>query len=150
MKLMIWKRSAGVAILMAALLLFTGCTTTTPTSTETTGIPETATVPETMTVSDATTTSETTTVSEATTTPQQVELPTFNAEELAKYNGKDGNPAYVAVDGKVYDVSDVPQWNGGSHAGGSLSAGMDQSEAIMRSPHGKDVLSKLPIVGLYK
>lgn len=138
MKLTIWKRSAGVAILMAALLLFTGCTTTATTSTEATNVPETTTV------------SEATMTSEATTAPQQVELPTFSAEELAKYNGKDGNPAYVAVDGKVYDVSDVPQWNGGSHAGGSLSAGMDQSEAIMRSPHGKDVLSQLPIVGLYE
>ena len=133
MRLTIWKRSAGVAMLMAALFLFTGCTTTaTTTSAETTGVPVEA------------------TVSDATTAPQQVELPTFSAEELAKYNGKDGNPAYVAVDGKVYDVSAIPQWNGGSHAGGTLSAGMDQSQAIMRSPHGKDVLSKLPIVGLYK
>ena len=133
MKLTIWKRSAGVAILMAALLIFTGCTmTTTATSADTAGVPVG------------------TTASDATTAPQQVELPTFSAEELAKYNGKDGNPAYVAVDGKVYDVSAIPQWNGGSHAGGTLSAGMDQSQAIMRSPHGKDVLSKLPIVGLYK
>ena len=131
MKLTIWKRSAGVALLMAALVLFTGCSTATVTSTETANDPTG------------------TTVADATETPQQVELPTFTAEELAKYNGKDGNPAYVAVDGKVYDLSSVPQWNGGSHAGGTLSAGMDQSEAIMRSPHGKDVLSKLPIVGLY-
>ena len=132
MRLMIWKRSAGVAVLMAALLLFTGCSVTTGTSAQTNNI------------------SVGTAASETTATPQQVELPTFNAEELAKYNGKDGNPAYVAVDGKVYDLSAVPQWTGGSHAGGSLSAGMDQSEAIMRSPHGKDVLSRLPIVGLYQ
>lgn len=30
---------------------------------------------------------------------------TFNQTELAKYNGQDGQPAYVAVDGVVYDVT---------------------------------------------
>lgn len=28
-------------------------------------------------------------------------------EELAAYDGKDGNPAYIAVDGVIYDVTDV-------------------------------------------
>ena len=32
-------------------------------------------------------------------------------EELAKFNGKDGNPAYVAVDGIIYDVSASPAWS---------------------------------------
>lgn len=29
----------------------------------------------------------------------------FTREELAQYDGKNGNPAYVAYKGKVYDVS---------------------------------------------
>ena len=33
--------------------------------------------------------------------------------DLAKYNGQNGNPAYVAVIGKVYDVTDSPAWTGG-------------------------------------
>lgn len=71
----------------------------------------------------------------------------FTAEELAKYNGKDGNRAYVAVDGVVYDVTDVPPWKGGEHQG-RVSAGKDLTKEIeTMSPHGKKVLENLPVVG---
>ena len=52
---------------------------------------------------------------------------TFTAEELAKYNGQNGQPAYVAIDGTVYDVS----------------------AAIRRSLHMKKVLDDLPVVGKF-
>ena len=42
---------------------------------------------------------------------------TFNQTELAKYNGQNGQPAYVAVDGVVYDVTGVAAWAGGKHHG---------------------------------
>jgi predicted heme/steroid binding protein len=70
----------------------------------------------------------------------------FTLEELAQYDGKDGNKAYVAVDGVVYDVSDKPLWAGGEHQN-RVSAGMDLSDAILQSPHGKAKLEDLPIVG---
>lgn len=41
----------------------------------------------------------------------------FTEEELGKYDGQNGNPAYVAIDGVVYDVTDVSAWNGGVHHG---------------------------------
>ncbi|NLV51364.1 MAG: hypothetical protein GXY20_11805 [Clostridiales bacterium] len=67
-------------------------------------------------------------------------------EELAEYNGKDGNPAYIAVDGIIYDVSRNANWKNGEHNG--YGAGKDVSEAIEKiSPHGKSVLKKLPVVG---
>lgn len=70
----------------------------------------------------------------------------FTLEELAKFNGKDGNKAYVAVDGYVYDVTDVPPWNGGEHNG--YEAGKDLSEEIKtKSPHGPGKLEGVPIVG---
>ncbi len=67
-------------------------------------------------------------------------------EELAEYDGKDGRPAYVAIDGVIYDVTDNPKWNNGSHQGNS--AGKDLTEELKsRSPHGTTVLSNLPVVG---
>ena len=35
-------------------------------------------------------------------------------ETLALYNGRNGNAAYVAINGTVYDVTDVPQWRNGA------------------------------------
>lgn len=70
----------------------------------------------------------------------------FTLEELSQYNGKDGNPAYVAVDGVVYDVSDVEPWAGGEHFNGVV-AGVDNTDEISKSPHGKSVLENLPVVG---
>lgn len=70
-------------------------------------------------------------------------------EELAKYNGQDGNPAYVAVDGIVYDVTKVRDWKGGKHNG--YEAGKDLTDAIKnKSPHGTAKLKGLPIVGKIK
>jgi predicted heme/steroid binding protein/predicted small secreted protein len=67
-------------------------------------------------------------------------------EELAAYNGKDGMPAYVAVDGVIYDVTDVPEWSGGDHNG--FSAGNDLTEQIKTvSPHGVAKLTGVPVVG---
>jgi predicted heme/steroid binding protein len=79
----------------------------------------------------------------------QEELREFTLEELAQYNGKDGNPAYVAVNGKVYDVTDVPAWRGGSHQG-EVVAGIDATAFISQSPHGASVLNGLKVVGTLK
>ena len=37
----------------------------------------------------------------------------FTIKELAEYNGKDGKPAYMAVDGVVYDVTNASPWKDG-------------------------------------
>ena len=59
---------------------------------------------------------------------------------------KNGNPAYIAVDGVIYDVTDVPQWNGGGHNG--YFAGNDLTEEIKTiSPHGVSKLNGIPVVG---
>ena len=76
--------------------------------------------------------------------PPTEELEVITLEELATFNGENGQPAYVAVDGLVYDVTGVSAWNGG-HQG--LSPGADHSEAIERSPHGRTVLRGLRVVG---
>ena len=75
------------------------------------------------------------------------EMRTFTLEELSQYNGKDGPPAYVAVDGVVYDVTNVEAWKDGEHKLG-LTAGNELTEEITnQSPHGLKVLEGLPIVG---
>lgn len=70
----------------------------------------------------------------------------FTLDELSEYDGRDGNLAYVAVDGIVYDVTGVDAWAGGMHKEG-LTAGNDHTEAILGSPHGKSVLAELTKVG---
>ena len=67
-------------------------------------------------------------------------------EQLKQYDGKNGNPAYVAVDGVIYDVTNVPQWKNGEHNG--YSAGNDLTDIIKnKSPHGVKQLKGIPVVG---
>jgi predicted heme/steroid binding protein len=67
-------------------------------------------------------------------------------EELSQYDGKNGNPAYIAVDGIIYDVTNVPQWKNGEHNG--FSAGNDLTNEIKTiSPHGVSKLKIVPVVG---
>ena len=73
------------------------------------------------------------------------ELLQLTIEDLAMYDGQDGNDAYIAVNGVVYDVTDVPAWNSGTHNGGMV--GMDVSDLINGSPHGESVLDDLTVVG---
>ncbi len=49
----------------------------------------------------------------------------FTLEELALYNGTNGYPSYVSVNGIVYDVSGAPIWQTGTHFG--LHAGQNLS-----------------------
>ncbi len=67
-------------------------------------------------------------------------------DQLKQYDGKNGNPAYVVVDGIIYDVSNVSAWKNGEHNG--YSAGNDLTDIIKnKSPHGVKNLEGVPIVG---
>ncbi len=67
-------------------------------------------------------------------------------EQLKQFNGKNGNPVYVAVDGVIYDLTNVPAWKNGEHNG--YSAGNDLTDIIKnKSPHGVKNLEGKPIVG---
>ncbi len=69
----------------------------------------------------------------------------FTLEELAQFDGQDGRPAYIAVDGVVYDVTDVRQWGMGEHFG--FAAGSDVTEALKNAPHGSSQLNQAKVVG---
>jgi len=99
----------------------------------------------------ATTSSEVVSVSssagESASESSATEMRTFTIEELSQYNGKNGQPGYVAVDGVVYDVTDVEAWKDGEHKQG-LTAGNELTEEITnQSPHGLKVLEGVLIVG---
>ncbi len=71
---------------------------------------------------------------------------TFTKKELAEFNGKDGKPTYVALNGKVYDVSKSEQWEDGEHQF-LHNSGEDLTDEIGGAPHEEDVLEKFPVVG---
>ncbi len=128
------KKVILVALLLAAALTLTACQTNQPAPTATTApTAEPTTAPAAETPADT----------ETAAIPDK----TFTLEELATFTGKDGNAAYVAVDGIVYDVTNVTAWKDGSHAGGSLQAGADMTEALKGAPHGADNLNAAVIVG---
>jgi predicted heme/steroid binding protein len=74
------------------------------------------------------------------------ELRKFTLEELKEYDGKDGKPAYIAYQGKVYDVSQSGLWSGGEHMG-LHEAGKDLTEEIELAPHREEVLERAKLIG---
>ncbi len=74
-------------------------------------------------------------------------MKTLSREELSRCNGRDGAPAYVAFEGKVYDVSESPSFENGEHEG-VHNAGEDLTSAMEDAPHGAEVLEGFPVVGI--
>jgi len=70
----------------------------------------------------------------------------FTLEDLAKCDGREGRPAYVAYKGKVYDVSKNDLWDGGDHLG-MHEAGKDLTADMEDAPHDEDNILELPVVG---
>ena len=94
----------------------------------------------------ATSSTSTSSTSSSSTTPTTGDM---TLAELAKYNGQNGSPAYVAVNGVIYDVSNARAWQNGMHKNG-IKAGTDLTKMIGESPHGDSVLQNLPVIGKLK
>lgn len=100
--------------------------------------------PETNNTTDSTNT-ETSAVTGGTandTSSTQSSEKTFTLEELKQYDGKNGNAAYVAVDGDVYDLSTI--FKSGAHF--EHFAGQELTNAFY-TRHAKIALSKYPVIG---
>ncbi|MCX7922255.1 MAG: hypothetical protein N3B21_09635 [Clostridia bacterium] len=71
---------------------------------------------------------------------------------MAKYNGKNGQPCYVALNGVVYDLTNMKGWKKGSHGHGILG-GKDWTATFNKlapkSHRSPEFLKKIPVVGKY-
>ena len=67
-------------------------------------------------------------------------------EELARYDGRDGRSAYIAVSGTIYDVSGSQHWQEGSHEG-AHQAGRELTEELKSAPHVRTLIERFPIIG---
>lgn len=63
--------------------------------------------------------------------------------QLTQYNGKNGQPSYVAINGKIINVSSV--FPSGVHHS-SHNAGIDLTETL-RNKHGLNQVSGYPVIG---
>ena len=73
----------------------------------------------------------------------------FTAEELSSFNGKEGNPVYIAFEGRVYEVTKSRLWLKGLHMN-RHPAGKDLSAEISAAPHGTEVFERYPQIGTIK
>jgi predicted heme/steroid binding protein len=70
----------------------------------------------------------------------------ISSRELARCNGRNGLPVYIAYNGKVYDVSESFLWKEGRHQV-LHDAGQDLTEALSQAPHGAEILDRFLLVG---
>ncbi len=70
----------------------------------------------------------------------------MTAEDLSRFDGKEGRPAYFAYGGVIYDATASRLWKGGSHVG-KHPAGFDLTDVLRLAPHGEDRIAALPVVG---
>jgi predicted heme/steroid binding protein len=75
-----------------------------------------------------------------------MEEETFTRAQLAQFKGEKGQPAYVALNGKVYDLTSSSSWDEGLHYD-EHSAGADLTEAMAEAPHGDEELEGFSVVG---
>jgi len=74
------------------------------------------------------------------------ELIRLTLEELKFCDGKNGRPAFIAYNGKVYDVSDKHLWGDGEHFN-MHQAGLDVSDGMSNAPHGDEKLEATMLIG---
>lgn len=67
-------------------------------------------------------------------------------QQLEENDGKNGNPAFIAYKGKVYEVTDSAMWMDGEHMG-MHQAGKDLTEELDMAPHQQEAFERVKYVG---
>jgi len=67
-------------------------------------------------------------------------------DELSRFDGREGRPAYVAYRGLIYDMTKSRLWKNGSHLT-KHAAGNDLTDFLTHAPHGEDKILAMPQVG---
>lgn len=65
--------------------------------------------------------------------------------ELVRFDGREGRKAYVAVNGKIFDVTASPYWREGNHQN-AHQAGADLTADLLKAPHVRSVIEGFPVV----
>ena len=68
----------------------------------------------------------------------------FDPLTLGAFDGA-GGKAFVAYEGRVYDVTELKLWKGGQHM--KHKAGTDLTAFMPKAPHGPEKLASLPVMG---
>jgi predicted heme/steroid binding protein len=135
------RKSLILAVVVTALMVsLAACSSAA--NTKTTTAPTTTTAAQTTTTAAASSSSGATTTTAAGSATRS-----FTLAQLATFDGKNGQPAYIAVSGIVYDVSAIREWSNGIHAG-RFQAGKDYTKEIQSSPHGTQALDRAAKVGV--
>lgn len=141
------KKSLIILIVLFGIFLAIGCTGNKPVTPNETGTPEQAVTPVKAVTPAGDKATERQTAPEMQNVTEKLETKKYTLEELAEYNGENGK-AYVAYQGRVYNVSDSDLWKNGSHKG--CNAGTDLTGKMDKTPHGAKILKGYPVVGTLK
>ena len=69
-------------------------------------------------------------------------------QSLSAFDGKDGDPACIAFEGKVYDITQSPAWKDGVHFK-KHKAGGDLTPELPKAPHGVEKLEGFRVVAQF-
>lgn len=70
----------------------------------------------------------------------------LSIEELGRFDGKEGRPAYIGYKGEIYDVTQSKLWEKGTHVGRHYT-GADLTDALSLAPHSEENVLSMPHVG---
>ncbi|MCR1899773.1 hypothetical protein NSA47_12370 [Irregularibacter muris] len=78
----------------------------------------------------------------------QNEPVSYTLEELSQYNGKNEQPEYIAIDGVVYDVTHIAEWQ--DLLDTDVFSGQDISEMVEDESIRDSIIEKAHEVGILK